>query len=228
MSDIADLPTHVGIILDGNRRWAKQQGLPTLEGHRRGAEVLKDIAKHAFARGIKHISAYIFSTENWRRTEEEVGYLMDLAVKTFGRYLDEFSENGVKVIILGRRDGLRAKVLESIKRTEEATKNNSNGTLALCFNYSGRDEILDATQKLIEANQPIDEEALEKALYYPELPELDLIIRTSGEQRLSGFMLWRAAYSEFYFTPVMWPAFTVNDFNKALSDYAKRKRRFGT
>ncbi len=227
MSDDAVLPTHVGIILDGNRRWAKQEGLPTLEGHRRGAEVLKEIAKHAYQRGIKHISAYIFSTENWRRTEQEVGYLMDLAVKAFEKYLDEFNKDGIRVVILGRRDGLRTKVLDVIKRTEEVTKNNSKGTLALCFNYGGRDEIVDAANNLVEAGQDVTEESLTNSLYQPELPDLDLVIRTSGEQRLSGFMMWRAMYAELYFSPVMWPAYSTTDFDEAIADYTRRKRRFG-
>lgn len=228
MSDSSSLPGHVGIILDGNRRWAKQQGLPTLEGHRRGAEVFKEIASHAFNKGVSSVSAYIFSTENWQRTEEEVGYLMQLVTKAVDQYLDEFHERGIRIVILGRREGLRKKVLESIARTEEKTKNNTAGTLALCFNYGGREEIADAANKLVAEGKEITAENIGKAIYQPDLPDMDLVIRTSGEHRLSGYMLWRAAYSELYFTPTMWPAFTTTDFDAALDDYAGRQRRFGS
>lgn len=227
MSDTNVIPSHVGIILDGNRRWAKQQGLPTLEGHRRGAEVFKEIALHAFGRGVSNVSAYVFSQENWQRTEEEVGYLMNLVVKAVENYLDEFNERGIKVVILGRRDGLRKKVIEAIAKTEEKTKHNTNGTLALCFNYGGREEIVDAADSLAKDHKKITVESIGSAIYFPEIPDVDLIIRTSGEQRLSGFMLWRAAYSELYFSPVMWPAFTAQDFDVAIEDFNKRQRRHG-
>jgi undecaprenyl diphosphate synthase len=221
------LPSHVGIILDGNRRWAKAEGLPTLEGHRRGAENFKEIAKHAFDRGVSTVSAYVFSQENWHRTEEEVGYLMNLVIKAVESYLDEFHERGIKIVILGRREGLRKKVVEAITKTEEATKNNTNGTLALCFNYGGREEIADAAAKLAEQGMHITVESIGGALYGPEIPDVDLLIRTSGEERISGFMLWRVAYAEMYFSPVMWPAFTTADFDTALGDYASRQRRYG-
>ncbi len=226
MSD-ASLPQHVGLILDGNRRWAKQQGLPTLEGHRRGSTVFKDIAFHAFERGVQNVSAYVFSQENWERTEEEVGYLMQLVLKAVEQYLDEFQERGIRLVILGRRDGLRSKVISAIKRAEEKTKDNTNGTLALCFNYGGQQEIVDAAQAVIENGQELTTQSLSSALYQPQVPNLDLVIRTSGEQRLSGFMLWRAAYAELYFSDKMWPAFTAADFDQALQAYADRERRFG-
>ncbi len=226
MSDTS-VPTHVGIILDGNRRWAKQEGLPTLEGHRRGAETFKQIALHAFGRGVSNVSAYIFSQENWQRTEEEVGYLMNLVTKAVESYLDEFHERGIRIVVLGRREGLRKKVLESIAKTEEATKNNTNGTLALCFNYGGREEIADAAAQLAAQGKDITVEGIGSAIYTPEIPDIDLLIRSSGEQRISGFMLWRAAYAEMYFTPVMWPAFTSADFDNALTDYTNRQRRYG-
>ncbi|HSX46483.1 MAG TPA: polyprenyl diphosphate synthase [Patescibacteria group bacterium] len=218
------LPTHVGIILDGNRRWAKQQGLPSLEGHRRGAETFKQISLHAFEKGVSCLSAYIFSQENWQRTDEEVGYLMQLVMKAVESYLDEYHKRGIKIVVLGRREGLRRKVLDAIKHTEEKTKDNAKGILALCFNYGGQQEIADAATAV---KGEMSVESLRQALYEPAVPDLDLVIRTSGEQRLSGFMLWRAAYAELYFTPVMWPAFTPNDFDAALDDYASRQRRFG-
>ncbi len=226
MSDEA-LPQHVGIILDGNRRWAKQQGLPVLEGHRRGSVVFKDIAFHAFERGVHNVTAYIFSQENWERTEEEVGYLMQLVIKAVEQYLDEFQERGIRLVILGRRDGLRRKVVNAIKRAEDKTKDNTNGTLALCFNYGGREEIVDAAKQVVAAGETLTTQSITSALYQPDIPNLDLVIRTSGEQRLSGFMLWRAAYAELYFSDKMWPAFTAADFDIALNAYADRERRFG-
>ncbi|MEO8862846.1 MAG: polyprenyl diphosphate synthase [Candidatus Saccharimonadales bacterium] len=222
------VPRHVGIIMDGNRRWAKSQGLPTLEGHRRGAETFKDIALQSFERGVEYVSAYVFSAENWQRTEDEVGYLMNLVVKAVDKYLEEFNERGIKIVILGRREGLRRKVIDAIKHTEAQTKDNKTGTLALCLNYSGHDEIEDAAAKVLSSGATIKPESIRQNLYHPEIPDLDFIIRTSGEQRLSGFMLHRAAYAELYFTTTLWPAFTCNDMDNALDEYGLRKRRFGS
>ncbi len=228
MSDEMALPTHIGIILDGNRRWAKEQGMPTLEGHRQGAEVFREVALHGFHQGIKNITGYIFSTENWQRTEEEVGYLMNLVTKAVESYLDTFHKEGIRIVILGRRDGLRAKVLQAIKQAEDKTRNNSKGTLALCFNYGGQEEIADAVQSALSNKETeITPDTISKYLYQPGIPPLDLVIRTSGEQRISGFMLWRAAYAELYFTDTFWPAFTSDDLDKAIATYVKRERRFG-
>lgn len=231
MTDTATLPTHLGIILDGNRRWAKAQGLPTLEGHREGAEVFKTIAVHAFDRGVKYLSAYVFSTENWSRTEEEVGYLMKLVIKAFEKYLDTFNEKGIKIMVLGRRAGIKPDVLRAIERTEEKTSANSNGTLALCFNYGGQEEIVDAVSSLISQNiapKEVTKEKIAGALYGPEIPGIDLLIRTSGEQRTSGFMLYRSDYAELYFSEKLWPDFTNEDLDNALLDYSERQRRFGS
>lgn len=230
MSDTATLPTHVGIILDGNRRWAKQQGLPVIQGHRHGMDVLKDISFHAFDKGVSYLSAFVFSTENWQRTEEEVNYLMDLVVKAVEKYLDEYHAKGVRIIILGRREGIRQKVLDAAARTEEKTKHNTNGVLALCFNYGGKEEIVDGVRQLIEkgiAAEDINEEVLASVLYAPEIPDADLVIRTSGEQRTSGFMLYRAAYAELKFIDKLWPEFTTADFDGILQEYETRERRFG-
>lgn len=227
MSETNAIPSHVGIILDGNRRWAKEQGVPTLEGHRQGAENFKAIAKHAFDRGVTYVSAYVFSQENWQRTEEEVGYLMSLVVRAVESYLDEFHKRDIKIIILGRHEGLGKKVLNAIQKTEETTKNNTKGVLALCFNYGGREEIADAARMLAQTSREITVESIGSAIYAPEIPDVDLVIRTSGEERISGFMLWRAAYAELYFSPVFWPAFKKEDFDTALDVYAHRQRRFG-
>lgn len=230
MSEQATIPAHLGLILDGNRRWAKSRGLPTLEGHQQGSEVFREIALAAFDRGVKYLSAYVFSNENWSRTEEEVGYLMKLVMKATEKYLDTFNKADIRIVILGRRDRLDKKVLESIERTEEKTKNNTRGTLALCFNYGGKEELVDAVRKLVAqgvTSREINAEVLAGALYHPEIPPVDFLIRTSGEHRTSGFMLYRANYAELYFTDTYWPDFTTDDLDAALQEYAGRKRRFG-
>lgn len=224
------VPLHLGIIMDGNRRWARQQGRPTLEGHRRGLEVLNQTVKTALERGVKVISAYVFSTENWSRTEKEVNYLMGLAITAVEDYLEELHQEGIRVVVLGRRDGLRQKVLDAIGRAEAKTAANTEATLALCFNYGGHDEIVHAAKQLVNQGRPaesIDTETIRSMLYEPNLPDVDLMIRTSGEQRTSGFMLWRSAYAELYFSDVMWPDFDSHELDKALADYARRQRRFG-
>lgn len=230
MSNSKNLPEHVGIILDGNRRWAKEQGAPAIEGHRQGMDVLKNVSFHAFDKGIKYLTAYIFSTENWQRAEEEVNYLMDLTVKAVERYLSEFHEHGVRVVVLGRRKGVRKKVMDAITRAEEQTKNNTNGTLALCFNYSGREEVVDALKQIIAEGLTPDQitaDVISGSIYNPEIPDVDLIIRTSGERRTSGFMMYRAAYAELLFLDKNWPDFGTADFDKAVADYEARDRRYG-
>jgi undecaprenyl diphosphate synthase len=193
--------------------------------------VFKEIALAAFKRGVRYLSAFVFSTENWSRTEEEVGYLMSLVMKATEKYLDTFHEAGIKVIVVGRRDNLDDKVLKSIERTEARTKGNTRGTLVLCFSYGGQDELVDAVRHIIKAGIPaeaVTPETLETALYAPEVPPVDLIIRTSGEHRLSGFMLYRAAYAELYFINKYWPDFTTQDLDEALAEYAQRERRYGS
>ncbi len=221
------LPTHIGFIIDGNRRWAKERGLPTLEGHRKGMEVFKDMSLEAFDSGVKYVSAYIFSTENWKRTQEEVSYLMGMVTKAVEKHLDTFHKAGIKLVMLGQRDGLDSKVLQAVDRAVEKTKDNVRGTLGLCFNYGGQQEIVDAAQALADAGKMITVESLSQHMYASEMPAVDLIIRTSGENRLSGFMLWRSAYSELYFVDKNWPAFTSEDLQKALLEYGHRARRFG-
>jgi len=223
-----NIPNHVGIILDGNRRWAKAQGLPTLDGHRRGMEVFKDVSLAAFDRGVSFVSAYIFSTENWKRAEEEVSYLMGLVVKAVEKHLDTYHEAGIRLVHIGSREQLDKKVLDAIDRSVEKTKANTRGTLALCFNYGGHQEIVDAVQQLIDHGETmVSKETLSRAMYAPDVPPCDLIIRTSGEQRLSGFMLWRSEYAELKFVGKHWPDFTVADLDAALQDFARRDRRVG-
>ncbi|GAC1392655.1 MAG: isoprenyl transferase [Candidatus Saccharimonadales bacterium] len=231
MTDSLVIPQHVGIILDGNRRWANENHVSTLEGHRSGSENFKIIAHEAFNRGVKYLSAFIFSVDNWTRTEEEVGYLMQLVIKAFEQYLDEFHKDGIRIVVLGRRNGLRRKVLEVIKKTEEKTKNNTAGTLALCFNYGGQEEIVDAIKEIVSEQLhegQITKQVLNDHLYSPDIPPIDLLIRTSGEHRTSGFMLSRADYAELYFSDKLWPNFTNDDLNEAFNSYQKRERRFGS
>ena len=230
MSDTI-IPEHIGLILDGNRRWAKSQGLPKMEGHRIGFENLKTIAEEAFNRNVKFVSAFIFSTENWNRTQDEVGYLMNLAMKMITKDLKETYEKGVKLVWIGSEEGVNKKLAKAIRDAEEMTKDNTKGTLALCFNYGGRLEIVDAVKQLMELGvepQDMTPDAISAHLYGPNVPDIDLLIRTSGEQRLSNFMTWRSVYSELLFVDKHWPAFDVNDLESALAEFARRSRRFGS
>lgn len=213
--------------MDGNRRWAQQQGKPATHGHRQGLEVLKDVTLAAFERGITVVSAFVFSTENWQRTQEEVSYLMSLVGKGIEKHLATFDEAGIKLVMLGDRSGVDKAILQKIDKAVAQTAGNKQGTLGLCFNYGGQAEIAQAAQAASQTSGPITAEGLASHLYQPELPAIDLLIRTSGERRLSGFMLWRAAYSELYFSDVLWPDFTPRDLDTALQDYAQRQRRFG-
>lgn len=224
------MPKHVGLILDGNRRWARQRGLPTMEGHSQGYDNLKTITKHAINSGVSYVSAYIFSTENWQRAPKEVKYLMELAHRILTKDVIELDQENIRVVWLGSRDKVSDKLLTAIQKAEEKTKDNTRGTLALCFNYGGQQEILDAVKKIVDQGirqENITPEVLENALYVPEVPSVDLLIRTSGEKRVSGFMLYRAAYAELYFSDKYWPDFGVSDFDDALAEYAERERRLG-
>ena len=231
MNKLTDpIPKHLGLILDGNRRWAKAKGLSTLEGHKQGSENFKTVSLAAFDRGVEYVSAYVFSAENWQRTEEEVGYLMSLLMKAVEKHLKAFHKANIRIVLLGRREGLSAAVLKSLEKTEQLTKDNTRGTLALCFNYGGKDELVDAVKHIMASGfspRDISPELLSGSLYHPEIPPIDLLVRTSGEQRTSGFMLYRADYAELYFTNVLWPDFNESELDAALHEYARRKRRFG-
>lgn len=225
-----DLPKHIGFILDGNRRWASQKGLPKLVGHKKGYENLKKIAEECFDMGIEVVSAYIFSTENWKREETEVSYLMDLALKIFSSDLDELIQKGIRVVVSGTKDKLDPKIIKAIDESTERTADNHKGTINLCFNYGGQQEIADAVVRIIDAGLPaksITPAVIRDHLYHPELPPVDYIVRTSGEQRLSNFLLWDSAYAELQFVPVHWPAFKKKDLAEALDEYQHRQRRFG-
>jgi len=224
------IPNHLGLILDGNRRWARERGLPQLKGHAEGEKVLHDIVYHAVERNIQYITAYVFSTENWSRSKREVDYLMTQFTAAIAQYADEFIENGIRTVILGSREQLPQKVVSSIEDIERRTAHGHRATFAICMNYGGQLEIAHAVRTMIEegiAPQEVTPECIAEHLYHPDLPPVDLVIRTSGEQRISNFMLWRAAYSEFIFRNEYWPDFTVDLLDECLIEYSKRQRRFG-
>jgi undecaprenyl diphosphate synthase len=225
-----NLPRHVGLIMDGNRRWAVENKVAKYQGHRVGADRIKKIADYAFEKGIEYVSAYAFSTENWKRTKDEVEYLMDLVLKLATNELAELDQKGYRTIFLGTEEGVDPKIVKAIRSAEKITKNNTNGTLIFCFNYGGYQEIVDATRAIIEEGIPakdVTEKTIEEHLYWPEIPPIDLLIRTSGELRISNFMLWRVAYSEFIFDDAYWPDYSEAKFDNALKEYARRNRRFG-
>jgi len=227
---VANTPTHVGIILDGNRRWAKLQGLPTSKGHEQGAQALKRVAFAAFDSGINNVSAYVFSTENWQRSKTEVSFLMKLFTKAVELHLDEFHQKNIKIVIVGNWQGIPQNLSQALQKTVAKTAANTGGTLALCLNYGGKQEIVDAVKAVVASgvqSNDVTKELIDAYVYEPSLPPLDLLIRTSGEQRTSGFMLWRADYAELVFVDKLWPDFTVKDFDDALTDYKKRQRRLG-
>ena len=227
------IPYHVGIILDGNGRWATERGLKRSEGHKAGFETLKILSKHVFTRGVKVLSVFAFSTENFNRTKDEVDYLMNLFLKGFKSSIKEFNKNNIKVVFSGRKELLSDKVYKSMKSLEKETLNNTGGVLNICLNYGGQSEIVDTTKKLINdvldgklKTEDITPEIFMKNLYN-ELPPIDFLIRTSGEIRVSNFMLFSLAYAEMYFPLTYFPDFKEDEFDKALEEYTKRDRRFG-
>lgn len=225
-----ELPNHIGFILDGNRRWARAQGLPTLKGHYQGSENLRKIANVCFDMGVKNMSVYLFSTENWQRTKNEVSYLMRLIVKFLGKYLDELIEKEIKVVFVGSREGMPKYVLQAIDDAAEKTKSFKKKKFAVCINYGGQQEIVDAAKKLLRNRvnpDTLTPKTFFDYLYAPELPPLDLIVRSSGEYRLSGYLLYRAAYAEMMFIDKNWPDFSPQDLRLVLKHYAERTRRFG-
>lgn len=231
--DNINMPSHIGIIMDGNGRWAKKRGLSRSLGHQAGARNLKKLLRHIYNKNIKIVSLYAFSTENFKRSESEVNYLMNLVIKFCISEAKTFIKDKVKVVFSGTCDNLRKDVLDSIKELEEKTKEYNNRILNICFNYGGRTEIVDATKKIATmiANKEITvadiDEKLVDANMYQQLPPLDFVIRTSGELRTSNFMIWQSSYAEYYFPSVLFPDFDEKEFDIALEEYQKRKRRFG-
>lgn len=219
---------HIGFIADGNRRWARDHHLPTLEGHRRGfdkVEVIIDALKNT---EVEYISFYLFSTENWNRTEEEVSYLMQLVGDKIKSLTKKLKKQNLRIVIMGRPEPVDPDLWSKMMQAEQETMNNTGMTVCICFNYGGEWEIADAATKAVQAGETkLTPQTFAKYLYHPEVPSCDLIIRTSGEQRLSGFQLWRSAYSEFWFIEKNFPDLSSEDCLAALEEYHNRGRRFG-
>ncbi|MDK2899193.1 MAG: undecaprenyl diphosphate synthase [Patescibacteria group bacterium] len=223
-------PKHIGYIVDGNRRWAKERGLLPYKGHEVGFDVIKKVALANFDNGVEFVSAYVFSTENWKRSKDEVSRLMAMALMLLTNDVELFHKNNIKLIVLGSRDKVSKQILKAIDKAEAKTVNNTGGTLALCFNYGGHQEIVDAIKNIIQSGvlaKDVDTGLIQQNLYAPEIPPVDLVVRTSGEQRISNFMLWRIAYSEFLFLDKYWPDMTENDVKEIIKEYRVRSRRFG-
>jgi len=229
-TDQASVPTHLGLILDGNRRWAQQHGHSATEGHRQGYKNFRTIARAAIKQGVRYVSAYIFSTENWQRDRQEIGDIMGLLKWALKHEVKELHKEGIRLRVIGSKAKLGAALLTAIHDAEKLTEGNTRGTILLCLDYGGQQEIVDAVKKIAaEGTKPQDitAEMISEHLYAPDVPAPDLIIRTSGEQRLSNFMLWDSAYSELMFDDKNWPDFTEADLAKAMDDYARLHRRFG-
>jgi len=223
-------PQHIAIIMDGNGRWAKKRGLPRLAGHEAGSRNIHPVVKAFADYGVRYLTLYAFSTENWNRPRMEVIGLLRLLAKEIDQKTQAFHQENIRLVHLGRLDRMSQKLREKVKAAVELTKNNTGLTLCLAFDYGGRDEIVQAARRIVSAGIPgdnIDESAFARCLYNPDIPDPDLVIRTGGESRLSNFLLWQAAYSELYFTSVLWPNFGRKDLEVALSEYKRRQRRFG-
>jgi undecaprenyl diphosphate synthase len=230
MEKTTGLPRHIAFIMDGNGRWAGQRGSSRLRGHRAGVANIRPIIKSLSERGVEYVTLYAFSTENWNRPEGEVRGLFRLLEEVIDREARELHKNGVRIRHVGSLEGLSPKLQKSINKALELTEKNTRLTLGIAFNYGGRAEIVDAVRRLIADGVPpgdIDEELFARYLYTADFPEVDLVIRTGGEVRTSNFLVWQAAYAEYYFTPVLWPDFGEEELEKALATYSQRQRRFG-
>lgn len=226
-------PEHVAIILDGNRRWAKERGLPSLKGHQKGFENIRDLAPYIINKGVKVLSVFAFSTENFKRSEEEVKYLMDIFVNWFNKECNKIHEEDIKIVFSGRKENLRPDVLEAMEKITEQTKNNKKGIFNICLNYGGQQEIVDATKKIVADVQQgkldineLDEKLMYKYMYN-DLPPVDYMIRTSGELRVSNFLIYETSYAEMYFPEIKFPDFNAEEFEHAIDLYNQRDRRFG-
>lgn len=230
MKKISPLPNHIAFIMDGNGRWAEQHGLPRLEGHRAGIESARSVIECLGEYHIGYVTLYSFSTENWQRPEDEVRGLLKILKESIGKETAEFHKMGIRIRHLGRLEELPLHLKLAIKRAVELTKNNTQMTLSFAFNYGSRLEILDAVRSIITEGIPprdIDDKLFNSYLYTTGLPDVDLVIRTGGDLRISNFLLWQSAYSEYYFTEVLWPDFNTEELEKALVSYSQRQRRFG-
>lgn len=228
-----NIPNHVAIIMDGNGRWATKRGKKRTAGHLEGSKTMEKLALYAIKKGIKVLSVYAFSTDNFKRSEEEVNYLMDLFIKVFKSKMKVFNKEGIRVMFSGRIKPLRDDVIEAMEYISSNTKSNKNGILNICLNYGGQEEIVDASKKIVNdisngilSMDDINKDSFYKYLYQ-DLPPIDLLIRTSGEYRVSNFMLYQMSYAEFYFTDTLFPDFLEDEFDKAIDSYKKRDRKFG-
>lgn len=227
------VPSHVAIIMDGNGRWAKEKGKNRSMGHLEGSKTLEKLAIHAMRKGVKVLSVYAFSTDNFKRSKEEVDYLMNLFRDCFKSKLKKVIDEGIKIVFSGRKEGLPKDVVEAMEKIGFVTKDNTKGILNICLNYGGQEEVVDATKKIIDLykNEKITLDEINKEMFYKylyqDLPPIDLLIRTSGEMRLSNFMLYQSSYAEIYFTDVYFPDFNCDEFDKALLEFSKRNRKFG-
>ncbi len=219
--------THLGIIADGNRRWARERGLPTLEGHKKGFNAIPELVDGASEAGIKFITFYVFSTENWGRSADEVSYLMKLAETRILKYAEKLATKNARMLILGSHDRISPKLASILEKAEKVTEKCTGITVCLCFNYGGEEEIADAARIASEIDGEITPDTIRSHLYHPEVPNVDMVVRTSGEERISGFMLWRVAYAEFYFIKKYFPEMGKDDIKDILAEYEKRNRRFG-
>lgn len=229
-SNPSAVPIHLGLILDGNRRWAKANGLSVVQGHRRGYQNLKTVSRAALKYGVRYVSAYVFSTENWQRDKQEVRDIMNILKWVLKHEVKEFNKENIRLRVIGSKAKLGAALLTAIHDAEKLTENNTAGTILLCLDYGGQQEIVDAVKRIAQsgvAPADITAELIAENLYAPDVPPVDLVIRTSGEQRLSNFMTWEAAYSELLFNDKNWPEFSEADLNDALEYYQQRQRRFG-
>ena len=218
---------HLGIIADGNRRWAKKQGLPTIEGHKKGLEAIEKLVDGAAKAGIKYITFYVFSTENWGRSDTEVSYIMKLAESRILKYAEKMQKKNGRLMVLGSKKRISPKLASTIEQAEKITEDCDGITVGFCFNYGGELEIADAANIALEADGEISPETIRKHLYHPEIPDIDMVVRTSGEERISGFMLWRASYAEFMFIEKYFPEMSEKDIDKIIKEYDSRSRRFG-
>lgn len=221
------LPRHVAIVMDGNGRWAKKRFLPRVAGHKQGVEALRKTVRHCLDRGIGVLTVFAFSSENWLRPADEVGALMELLALALTREVPQLQANGLQLHFPGKKHGLSPRIVQALQDAENASANNQRLVLNVCFNYGGRWDIVDAAQRLAAMGQPITEEGLSAQTALAHVGDPDLLIRTGGERRISNFLLWQSAYSEFYFSDVLWPDFGPQALDEALDDFAQRERRFG-
>jgi undecaprenyl diphosphate synthase len=227
---ITPVPRHVAMIMDGNGRWAKERGLPRLAGHRAGTENIRNIVTACVEQGVEYLTLYAFSTENWNRPSAEVQGLLRIMGEVIERETPELNRNGVQIRHLGSMDDVPPELIRAIEGALETTRHNSTLVLSVAFNYGGRAEIVEAVRRIVQDGIPpdqIDEAMISSRLYTADIPDPDLIIRTAGEQRLSNYLIWQAAYAEYWFTPTYWPDFDKDVLYEALQDYSRRKRKFG-